>query len=288
MSNVKKNKKVRIGKDIQNYLMSNNAYHSMRAGNKAVGYCRTSKKRRTSEINLKDQEILIRNKAKEKKLKLVKVYNEGVKRGAKTNRPLFTQMIEDIKRDTSITTIIVSSLDRLSREGDDIALELHKLGVNVISARENTDILTSDTLVLTRKLLLEAKMEHIKKSASTNLARKRMLLNGVKTAIPPFGYKNSTSRDGKSAIIIIDKKVYNKVKRTFELFSQGLTIKEIMKKLRFTKSDIKLRQISNMLRDPFYIGIIKDKSLPYPVTGSHTPLISIGLYKKCLLRLGLL
>jgi DNA invertase Pin-like site-specific DNA recombinase len=288
MSNVKKVKKVKIGKDIQNYLLLNNAYHSMRKGNKAVGYCRTSRKRRTSEINLKQQEMLIRDKGKEKKLTLVKVYDEGVRKGAKTNRPIFAKMIEEIKRNTSITTIIVSSLDRLTREGDEIALELHKIGVNLISARENTDILTSDTLFLTRKLLLDAKMEHIKKSASTNLARKRMLLNGVKTAIPPFGYKNSTSRDGKSAIIIIDKKVSNKVKRTFELFSKGLTMKEIMKKLRFTKSDIKLRQIANLLRDPFYIGIIKDKSLPYLVNGSHTPLISTGLYRKCLLRLGLI
>jgi DNA invertase Pin-like site-specific DNA recombinase len=288
MANVNKSKKVRVGKDIENYLLSINEYQGMRKGNKAVGYCRNSKKVRTSEVNLKDQEMLIRDKAKEKKLKIFKVYNEGIRRGAKSNRPKFAQMLEDIKKDKTITCVIVSSLDRLTREGDDIALELHKIGVNLISARENTDMSTSDTFVLTRKLLLEAKMEHIKKSASTNLARKRMLHNGVKTAIPPFGYKNSTSRDGKSASIIIDKKVSHKVKRTFELFSQGFTMKEIMKKLKYTEYDVKLRQIGNMLRDAFYIGIIKDKSVPYLIAGSHTPLISQSLYRKCLSRLGLI
>lgn len=288
MNTTKNVKKTQIGKDILNYLMSNNRYHFMRIGNKAVGYRRTSKKIRTSENNLEDQENFIRKKAKQQNLKLVKVYNEGIKRGANAHRPLYIKMLEDLKNDKSITTVIVSSLDRLTREGDEIALILHKMGINLISARENTDMLTTDTLSLTRKLLLEAKIEHIKKSASTNMARRRMLKEGIKSATPPYGYKFSTSKFPYKGRVIFNKKLVHKVRRSFELFAMGYSVTEIMKKLRYTKNDIKKRQFRNMIKDPFYIGIIDDKSSPILITGSHKPLISIQTFRKCLQNLGLL
>jgi DNA invertase Pin-like site-specific DNA recombinase len=283
-----KKKKIRISKEIQNYLMSKNKHHYMRNGKKAVGYVRNSKKIRSTEFNLQDQEAFISQKAKEKKLKLIKIYNEGVKSGAKDKRPVFFQMLEDVKKDLSITTIIVSSLDRLSREGDEIALTLHQLGVNLISAREKTDILTSDSLAVTRRLLLDAKVEHIKKSASITLFRSRMLKDGIKSAIPPFGYKHSASNHKKRGRIIIDPLLARKIRSSFELFAKGLKVDEIMKKLRYTKNDIKRRQFWNMIKDPFYIGIIQDKSSPELIIGSHTPLISVSLYRKCLSKLGIL
>lgn len=281
MPNVIKDK---IGIKIFNYLTYSNLNDKIRKGNGAVGYSRSSKETRYSKFNIENQKKSIQELAKEKNLNLITIFDEGIKRGAKNKRPKFDEMIKYVIANKSITTIIVSSLDRLTREGDKIVDTLLTNGINLISKRENSSLDNEDGIFITRKWLIEAYLEHLRKSATISVSRKHVLRKGIKTAIPPFGYIIKRCPKSGQSKVIIDKVKGRKIKKTFELYAKGYKLVEIMKKLNYGPNDIQRRQVSNLMRDPFYIGLIVDKAIPIPIKGNHTPLIPIDLFEKCLTR----
>lgn len=273
-----------LQKDIYEKIMITSKHKTLRKGKNAIGYCRTSKENKYSKFNIENQINAIKELAKEKKLKLKKIFNEGIKRGIKNIRPQFNEMIQYVISDKSISTIIVSSLDRLTREGDSIVNTLMDNGIDLISKRENSSLKNEDGIFLTRKWLIEAYLEHLRKSSIMSESRKYILRKGTKTAKPPFGYMIKTNPKNGIRKIIIDKSKGRKIKRTFELYAQGYNVVEIMKRLNYKPTDIKKRQVSNLMRDAFYIGLIIDKSSPKPYKGNHTPLISHKLFKTCIER----
>jgi site-specific DNA recombinase len=275
---------LKIENEIIRKLISTSKYKTLRDSNNVIGYCRSSKKNRYSDINIENQINAIKGFAKIKKLKVTKIFNEGIKRGAKNIRPKFNEMIQFAISNKSISAIIVSSLDRLTREGDKIVDTLLANGINLISIRENSSLINEDGIFATKKGLIEAYLEHLKKSSIISGSRKHVLKRGTKTGIPPFGYIVKKYHKTGMSKIIIDKTNSRKIKRTFELYAQGYNIIDIMKRLNYKSTDIKRRQISNLMRDPFYVGLIVDKALPKPYKGNHTPLISYELFEICMKR----
>lgn len=89
----------------------------MTTKNKCVIYCRVSADRQAKEgESLEVQENICRDIAKQKGLKIIKVFSEPFS-GRKENRPAFDEMFEFIKESKDIGFLIFRTLDRFTRGG---------------------------------------------------------------------------------------------------------------------------------------------------------------------------
>ena len=200
--------------------------------------------------------------------------------GTNDNRPQFLKMIEDSNK-KQFQGVLVYQLDRFSRNRYDSATYKNKLkknGVRVFSAREN---ISDDASGVLMESVLEGMAEYYSKELSQKVKR-GLKINASKCLFTggslPFGYK------------IVDKKFEIDetkafiVKKIFELYSDGYTIKKIIEYLKnngyknsqgkdFTKSPLSI-----MLKNRRYMGI-------YIFNGVETPegiprIISDELFNK--------
>ncbi|HEN9338443.1 TPA: recombinase family protein [Streptococcus agalactiae] len=245
-------------------------------------YARLSQERkeayRDKSNSLEMQEELCINAAKEKDIKILRVYKDYEYSGTNFKRPAFIEMMEDI-RTGRINCIIVKDMSRFGREYLEIANYIEKvfpfLGVRFISVNDNLDtkdgIKSDQSYEIAIKNIfndLYAKDISKKIKASKEIKMKQGSFIG---AMAPYGYKVDKI-DGKR-VLMMDEKAADVVRLIFYMANQGKSNMQIARELTKTyttpdeykrtgkifkdKEDTRqwdISYISKMLSDEVYIG----------------------------------
>ena len=245
-------------------------------------YARLSQERkeayRDKSNSLEMQEELCINAAREKDIRILRVYQDYEYSGTNFKRPAFIEMMEDI-RTGRINCIIVKDMSRFGREYLEIANYIEKvfpfLGVRFISVNDNLDtkdgIKSEQSYEIAIKNIfndLYAKDISKKIKASKEIKMKQGSFIG---AMAPYGYKVDKI-DGKR-VLVMDEKAADVVRLIFYMASQGKSNMQIARELTKTyttpdeykrtgeifkdKEDTKqwdISYISKMLSDEVYIG----------------------------------
>ena len=161
--------------------------------------------------------------------------------GTTDRRPMFLKMIEDSKKQ-AFQYVLVYQLDRFARNRYDSATnkaKLKKNGVRVISVMEN---ISDDASGVLMEAVLEGMAEYYSAELSQKVTR-GMALNAEKCLYtggpaPALGFKVNPDKT-----LSIDIDAANIVRKIFEMYSRGVTVKEIIDYLNgrriFTSRDRK-------------------------------------------------
>ena len=232
-----------------------------------VIYARYSSHNQT-EQSIEGQLNVCYDYAKRCNYNVIKEYIDRATTGTNDNRASFQQMIKDSKQKL-FQGVLVYQLDRFARNKYDSVVNKYKLkvnGVRVISAKEN---ITDDPAGALLESILEGYNEYYSlelsqkiKRGYDNSASKFQFLGGN----CGLGYKvNKETRK-----LEIDEATAPFVRKIFEMYATGRTIKEICDYLneRNIKTSIGKKfnknSLRNMLTNKKYIGVYtyKDKETP--------------------------
>ena len=213
--------------------------------------------------------------------------------GRSIKRPLFKQLLEDIKKkNKDFDAIIVWRCDRLIRNTSNyhalIKPQFDRADIAILSATENNDINNPYGRYMRNTQINNAELESDINSIRTiaNL-REKCLQGNSPVAKPPIGYKRVNGK------IIIDESVAFYVKQILIEHSTGLySDRQLARKMRdagFSKCTKKM--VENITRKHllFYTGnftfsLKNEWGVPIKeeYKGNHEPLISMDLYYKIL------
>jgi DNA invertase Pin-like site-specific DNA recombinase len=244
------------------------------------GYIRVSTKEQGETASLPEQKSAIAEYAKKNSMKVIHWYEEK-KTAAKQGRPLFTEMLNNLKAGKA-HGVIMHKIDRSARNLHDWAMvgDLTDSGIEVHFAHESLDMterggrLTADIqAVMASDYVRNLRQETIKGLYGR-------LKQGLYPWMAPIGYQDH----GKGQVKTLDPIMAPLVKELFELYSSGkyntLNISKVMydKGLRNKRGNKVCKNgIGKILRNPFYTGIMVAKDQTFP--GVHEPLISHKLFK---------
>lgn len=191
---------------------------------KAVIYARYSSDRQ-NEQSIAGQVEVCTKWAKNNDIEIVDIYPDEALTGRTDRRPNFQKMIANAKS-SKFDYIIVYKMDRFARNRYDSATykaQLKKLGVKVVSAMEN---IADGPEGIILESVLEGMAEYYSANLSQNVLRgmhQRAELAKYLGGRVPLGYKIDSDNN-----YVIDEVTAPIVKRIFEMYSTGHTIKEIL------------------------------------------------------------
>ncbi len=253
---------------------------------KAVILARVSTLRQEKEgLSLKEIQLpKLQEYAKENGFEVARefVFSESADRKIRTK---FNEMTDYVKKDPEIKAIIAFRVDRITRnfrdavEMDNLRLdydkELHFAHDRLVIDKKSVgrDIQDWDLKVF----LAKQTINRLKEDAFTTSQRK--LSNYEWPSGAPFGYINRKDENGKNWIFI-DEPNAQIVIKVYEWYSTGsMSMLEVRNKVnevfgtKFVKS-----KIEGILKNPFYIGIMKYDDVEYP--HHYERIISQDLYDK--------
>lgn len=196
--------------------------------------------------------------AKDNNMSIVETYIDRAKSATNDNRPSFQKMIQDSNHGV-FNTVIVHKLDRFSRNRYDKSHYKRILKLNGVSIRSVLENIDDSP----ESIMMESIIDGMNEYYSANLARevrKVMHHNAEKAkhngGIPPLGL----DVDIETMEYIINKEEAIIVKEIFEMYSNGLGYKKIVKRLNRKGYKTKLgnsfstNSISSILRNEKYTG----------------------------------
>ncbi len=251
--------------------------------NNAIVYTRvsTSEQAETNH-SLETQKKYCREYA-EKNTITVTAYFGGTYESARTeDRKEFQRMMDFIKqKEGEISYLIVYSLDRFSRSGENamiVASKLKSLGVSLVSVTQPTDTDSDMGKFYQSLLLLFGKLDNDMRRSKTVAGMRERLLSGYFCGKAPIGYTNIQGASRENAIIPNEKAQW--IKKAFEWkLNDRLSNVEIASRLRNVGINIGSKRLTDILRNPFYCGILIGNILgDQVVEGKHPILISKEMF----------
>ena len=252
---------------------------------KAVSYARVSSVEQEKEgFSIPAQQDLLRDFAEKNNIKIVKEFSEA-ETAKDVGRHKFKEMLQYLKKNKDITTILVEKTDRLYRNFTDyVELDVDKTGYTVCLVKEGT-VLTANSpshekLVHGLKVLLSKNfIDNLREE--TQKGRLKKVQEGYFISYVPYGYKKLNKKD-----TVINPQTSKFVKRAFELYAEGnISLKNLAKKLYdegfiYTPSHPKIStgHLGKMLQNECYIGFIRHRGKLYK--GKHPSIVSKQLFQK--------
>lgn len=245
-------------------------------------YIRVSTQRQGQQgTSLTEQTAAIDRYAKTWNLSIVKRFEER-ETAAKQGRPVFLEMVKALKEQKA-RGVIIHKIDRSARNLRDWAElgSLIDLGIEVHFVNESLDMNS-------RGGRLSADIQAVVASDYIRNLREETIkgIHGrIKQGLYPFpappGYRNAGSGKPKE----IDPVLGPLIKQAYELYASGkyslfaLTEEMFRRGLR-TRGGGKVSKnaLHDCLRNPFYVGLIKVRTLPTLFAGQHSPLVSKRLF----------
>jgi len=227
--------------------------------------------------------------AKRDNLNVVEIKKEAHSSKAVGQRPIFNQMISEMK-EGKFNAILTWAPDRLSRNAGDLGslVDLMDQGV-LVEIKTFSQKFTNNP---NEKFLLmilgsHAKLENDNKSVNVKRGLKARCELGWRPSVPPIGYlpeshidrRGQCRLDPKRSVII--KQVFEKM--AYESWS-GRKIHSWLREINFKTRNNKYLGLANiyiLLRNTFYYG-----EFEFPVgsntwyQGKHTPIISKEIFSK--------
>jgi len=252
---------------------------------KAVSYTRVSSSEQEKEgFSIPAQQDLLNAFAEKNNIEIVKEFLEA-ETAKDTGRHKFKEMLQFLKKNKDITTILVEKTDRLYRNFYDyIDLDVDKTGYSVCLVKEGV-VLTPESsshekLVHGLKVLLAKNfIDNLREE--TQKGRLKKVQEGYFIAYAPYGYKKLNKKD-----TVINPQTSKFVKRAFELYAEGnISLKNLAQKLYdegfiYTPSHPKIStgHLGKILSNESYIGFIRHRGKLYK--GKHPSIVSKQLFQK--------
>lgn len=252
---------------------------------KVVIYARVSTKEQEREgFSIPAQIKLLDDYALKNGLEVVRAFTdtETAKKAGRTN---FNEMLQYLKKNKSVNTILVEKTDRLYRNFKDyVLLEDFDLEIHLVKEGSvlNNESKSHEKFIHGIKVLMAKNyIDNLKEETMKGLREKAAQGNFPCKA--PVGYKNITDKTGKK-IIALDEQKALFVKRAFELYATGsYSLSRLGKKLlddgfrtpaglQYGKSSIE-----RLLKNIFYTGVFEYEGKRYE-NANHKAIISSELF----------
>ena len=214
----------------------------------------------------------------------VLAYFGGTYESAATDeRKEFQKMIAFAKKQKSkVNHIIVYSLERFSRTGDNaiwLSRQLRELGISIISVTQPIDTSNPSGVLQQNILFLFGQYDNDLRKQKSMAGTKEKLMMGIWCTKAPSGYDN-VRRNGDRFIEI---NATGKIIRKAFLWkaNEECHNTEIIKRMAALGYKTTLKFLGQILRNPFYCGLLSHKALEGEmVQGKHEPLISKEIFLK--------
>lgn len=247
------------------------------------GYTRVSTQKQGEGVSLEAQKDAITVFASRNDLTVTQWFEEK-ETAAKSGRPVFSSMLALLKQGKA-QGVIIHKIDRSARNLRDWAMfsELPDAGVNVYVATESLDFnsrggrLTADIqAVIAADYIRNLREECIKG------------MNGrLKQGLFPWGAPPGYLNQGGGKPKIPCPKTAPLIKLAFELYAtrqysyKSLLVELHRRGLRNTRGGkVTLCGLGNILKNPFYIGLIHIKSTGENYEGVHEAIVPVPTWKR--------
>jgi DNA invertase Pin-like site-specific DNA recombinase len=251
-----------------------------------VSYTRVS----TQEQALNNGSLELQNKynfeyAKRQGIEIKQRFG-GTYESAKTDgRKEFKRMLEYVKKDKSITYIIVYNYDRFSRTGPAAAQlcgTLRKSGIIVKSVTNDVDTSTPGGRLQENLMHVLNHYDNDAKSHHTSTNMREVMMKGYWPFGTPLGYINLRPKHRAVDHVYQITEEGKLIKKAFTWKIDGkMTNKEICRKLNERGLKITEKNFNNILSNPFYAGYISGRLLNGKlVKGEHPALIDLETFNK--------
>jgi site-specific DNA recombinase len=214
----------------------------------------------------------------------VLAYFGGKYESAKTDeRKEFNRMLQFIKRSKQkITHIIVYSLDRFSRTGPNaiyLAAKLKEQGITIISVTQQGDASTASGTLQQNIQFLFSQYDNDQRREKCVAGMKERLLEGEAVHQSPVGYDH-LFENGKRRIVVNAKgKLIRKA--FYWKANDQLSNVQILAKLKLLGLVLYPQQLSKILKNPFYCGMLVHRLLDGKVVeGNHEKTVSVEIFLK--------
>ena len=251
---------------------------------KVFAYARVSTPRQGEKgVSLQEQRAAIERYAEQRNLQIVRWFEER-ETAAKTGRGEFTKMLRLLRLKTA-DGVIIHKIDRSARNLEDWA-DLGKLvdcGADIHFATENLDLktvagrLSADIQAVVAAHYSRNLREESKKGFYGRLKQ------GYYPRRAPIGYLDQGSAKPK----IFDPERAPLVHKAFDLYSTGtISLPNLVKDLfrlglrNRGGGRLSLNGLATMLRNPFYIGLIRIYRTGETFHGVHEPLIEANIFER--------
>ena len=202
-------------------------------------------------------------------------YFGGTHESANTPGKLVRAMLDAVKKDKSVTHIIVNQIDRFSRnesQAVDIIDKLRHRGVIIVEVESGQDTSTRNGLFTLKMKLNLAEWDNGNRTDKFTSGRKHCMESGVYCGPAPLGYTKKGKSMGTTYIINEDGKLLAKA---FRWKLQGMTNNQIIEKLKTYGLVLCSQKIHAILTNIFYTGKFRNKMLNYEVKdGNHPAIVS--------------
>lgn len=250
---------------------------------KAVIYARVSSKEQEREgYSIPAQLKFLNEYAAKNGFNVIREFvdSETAKKAGRTH---FNEMISFLKKNKTVTNILVEKTDRLYRNFKDYVLldefkgvEIHLVkegGVISENSRSHEKLVHGFKVLMAKNYIDNLSEEIIK-------GQRQACEQGDYPSKPPYGYYR-VKKD-----ILIDPKTSEFVLRAFNMYAEGnVSLDNLCKRLYedgYVYTELKPRiykgQLTKILKNPFYTGNFLYKDVLYE--GRHKPLISVELFQK--------
>lgn len=246
---------------------------------KYIIYCRKSSEDESHQVqSLETQIALLDEYSKKWDLNIVDRLHESRSARNDNHRPLFSSMIERIKKG-EVEAILTAHIDRLSRNGSESAMI-----IKLFEEGKLKEIRTPSKIYNSIQDLLYMDFDFVFASHySRNLSIR--VKEGIQTKLKKGEFPNRTpigyfNKEGK----IYPDPIYSlPVKRAFELYATGeYSLKQIVNKINDEGyrsrggQTIRKSTFERILKNPIYIGIVRVNGKNY--NGIHESIISQELF----------
>jgi len=246
-------------------------------------YTRVSTVRQGDGVSLHEQRDAIASYAAKEGISIKEWFEERVT-AAKTGRRAFSQMVSRARRGEAVG-IIVHKLDRSARNLKDWSAlgELVDLGVEFRIANDNLDLNTRGGR-LSADLQAVIAADYIRNlREETRKGFYGRLKQGFYPLQAPIGYLDN----GGGQVKTHDPERAPFIRTMFELYASGAytlgSLAEKMDQLGFRARTGRVhsgKQLSQILNNPFYAGMMRIKKTNETFAGKHKPIVSQTLFNR--------
>ena len=234
-------------------------YNIMRGGTRAVIWTRVSTKyQEDNGGSLKSQKETCERYATERGYHVVRYFG-GAHESAKTPGKMIQEMTAFVKRDKSISTILISEFDRFSRElwqATKMLEDMRHLGIIVIATKFGLDTRTKEGMLMAQQTLSMAQWDNQNRTDKFVGGRIDCMKAGAYIEKAPLGYyKEGKSRETYCYLDNTGKLLA----KAFKWKLQGDSNKDILVKLESHGLKISKQTLHKVLVNPFYAGKIRHK-----------------------------
>ncbi len=229
--------------------------------------------------------------AKRKKLEITEIRKESHSAKASGQRPVFNQLIQDI-RSGIFSGVIAWAPDRLSRNAGDLGsiVDLMDQGLlHEIRTQGQTFTNSPNDKFLLMILCSQAKLENDNRRLNVKRGLKNKAEMGLRPCGAPLGYLHQYIGERNKGTIVIDPIRAPIIKQIFQSVAERCTsgralLRWLNEEVKFTTrtgKPLALSGIYRILNNPFYYG-----EYEYPMKsgnwykGQHEPLITKGLFNE--------